>query len=143
MRLLALILSIILLSQSSALAFSCNLKKDPEVTESKTDTGTTFKIEPAKDLERCNAEKGACEETLGECDAKVKELSNHIDKLNQQLDDNIKLLDQTNKYTDKLEKELKENDPNSFWNRNKMLIGFVGGILLTTGIGIGVGVMVK
>ena len=141
MRLLAFILAFSLFN-SSVMAFSCNLKKD-NVIEEKTDKGVTFKLDPAKDLEQCNKQKGACEEVLGDCNNKVKELSNHIDKLNKQLADNIELLDKTNKYTDKLEKELKENDPNSFWNRYGNFISFVGGVLLTTGVGIGIGMAVK
>lgn len=143
MRFLALLMISLFINQQTVYAFSCSRSKEPQVVESTTDSGISFKIEEPKDFEQCKAHKQACEETLGECNDKVKELSNHIDKLQEKLDNTEKLLDQTNKYTDKLEKELKENDPNGFWNRNKMLIGFIGGILLTTGIGVGVGFMVK
>lgn len=79
-----------------------------------------------------------CEEVLSQCNDKVKELDKHINILDQKITEQEDFIKKDEKYINDLEAYAKRNDTNSWWNRHKMLIGFVGGILLTTGAGIGI-----
>ena len=91
----------------------------------------------------CEKKLPVCEETLGECNKKVQELDAYGKQLRNRLEATEKQLESVNKYADVLEEELKKNDPNSFWNRHKLLIGFIGGVLLTSGVVIGTAIVVK
>lgn len=77
------------------------------------------------------------ENTIHECNEKVKELDTYIDDQKTVYEARLALREEHIKvlgeYTDSIEKYAVENDANSFLNRNKGLIGFIGGALFCAG----------
>jgi len=78
-----------------------------------------------------------------ECNEKVKELDSHIKILTLHIKENEDYIAKQDKYINDLEKYAKDNDSQSWFSRNKLLFGFIGGILLTTGLVVGIGQIVK
>lgn len=72
-----------------------------------------------------------CEEILGQCNDKVKEFDKYADQMEAHAKRQEAHIDDLNKYIDDLEQYAKRNDSQSWWNRNKMVFGFIGGILFT------------
>lgn len=74
-----------------------------------------------------------CEEVIHSCNDKVKELDSYIIELTNTYEKRISIrekhIKELDNYIDELEKFAKKHDPDGFWNRNKMLVGFIGGTL--------------
>jgi hypothetical protein len=95
----------------------------------------------------CPDKLAVCEKTLVECDGKVKEIFKYSEEVEtqykkalEQRDKHIKAQDE---YIKDIEDYAKHNDANSWWNRNKMLIGFIGGVLFTGAAVWGAGQLAK
>lgn len=72
-----------------------------------------------------------CEEILNQCNEKVKEFDKYADQVEAHNKRQENHIDDLNKYIDDLEDYAKKNDSQSWWHRNKMMLGFIGGILFT------------
>lgn len=96
----------------------------------------------AQDL-NCKKKLEIAEGVIVECNDKVKELDGHIKILSLRIKEQEQFIKQQESYVDELEAYAKANDAQSWWHRNKLLLGFIGGILLTTGVIVGVGQVVK
>lgn len=99
--------------------------------------------DPPQCIPDCDKKLKVCEEVISECNNKVKELDQHIKILSIRISEQEEFIKKDEKYIDDLEAYAKKNDANSWWNRHKILIGFVGGIILTVGVGVGVAQVVK
>ena len=138
MKYLILILSLIFVS-TSAYPAGCYPKDEngcPEVVCECTEGDT-----------ECPKKLKICEQVIVECNDKVKEVYKYSEEIKTKLQSHIDAQDKhikdLNLFIDDLEDYAKKNDANSWWNRNKMLIGFIGGVLFTGAAVWGAGQLAK
>lgn len=84
-------------------------------------------------LDETKAQLKIAESVILQCDSKVKELDQYILEVSNIYEKRLHLseshIKELDEYIDKLESFAKKNDPDGFFNRNKMMIGFIGGTL--------------
>ena len=107
----------------------------PEVSN-EADIGVTQLQQQIIELQQqIESERQVALEIITACNDKQKEFDEYSKVVTFRLEEQIGSRDEHIKaqdsYIDDLTKFAEDNDPDGFWNRNKTLFGFIGGVLFT------------